>query len=113
MTNVSMVLVGDGADAADDWIAEHIGTTDVCVTSDIPLASRCLKRGARVVSPMAKQWTEANIENALAGRDIARHLRELGEKTRGSAPLTKQDRSRFLSVLDTALQAALREVARS
>ena len=113
MSNVSMLLVGDGADAADDWIAEHIGTTDVCVTSDIPLASRCLKRGARVVSPIGKQWTEANIGNALAGRDIARHLRELGEKTWGSAPLTKQDRSRFLSVLDTALQAALREAGRS
>ena len=113
MSNVSMVLVGDEADAADDWIAERIGTTDVCVTSDIPLASRCLKRGARVVSPIGKQWTEANIGSALAGRDIARHLRELGEKTWGSAPLTKQDRSRFLSVLDTALQAALRETARS
>jgi uncharacterized protein YaiI (UPF0178 family) len=93
------------------WIAGRIGATDVCVTSDIPLASRCLKRGARVVSPIGKQWTEANIGSALAGRDIARHLRELGEKTRGPAPLTKQDRSRFLRVLDTALQAALREVA--
>jgi uncharacterized protein len=113
MTNVRMVLVGDTADAADDWIAEHIGTTDVCVTSDIPLASRCLKRGARAVSPIGKQWTEANIGNALAGRDIARHLRELGEKTQGPAPLTKQDRSRFLSVLDTALQGALRETVRS
>ena len=113
MSNVSMVLVGDGADAADDWIAEHIGTTDVCVTSDTPLASRCLKSGARVVSPMGKQWTEANIGSALAGRDIARHLRELGEKTRGPAPLTKHDRSRFLRVLDTALRAALREEARS
>jgi len=113
MTNVSMVLVGDGADAADDWIAEHIGTTDVCVTSDIPLASRCFKRGAHVVSPIGKQWAEANIGNALAGRDIARHLRELGEKRRRPAPLTKQDRSRFLGVLDTALQAALREAARS
>ena len=113
MTNVSVVLVGDGADAADDWIAEHIGTTDVCVTSDIPLASRCFKRGAHVVSPIGKQWAEANIGNALAGRDIARHLRELGEKRRRPAPLTKQDRSRFLGVLDTALQAALREAGRS
>ena len=109
-SNVRMVLVGDSADAADDWIAERIGVTDVCVTSDIPLASRCLKKGARVVSPTGKHWTEANIGNALAGRDIARHLRELGERP---APLTKQDRSRFLGALDTALQAALREVARS
>jgi uncharacterized protein len=110
MSNVSMVLVGDNADAADDWIAEGIGATDVCVTSDIPLASRCLKKGARVVSPTGKHWTQANIGNALAGREISRHLRELGANTRGPAPLTKRDRSRFLSALDTALQAALREV---
>src|SRR5271168_5430917 len=111
--NVSMVLVGDNADAADDWIAERITAEDVCVTSDIPLASRCLKKGARVVSPTGKQWTGANIGNALAGRDIARHLRELGENTRGPAPLTKRDKSRFLSALDAALQAALREATRS
>jgi uncharacterized protein YaiI (UPF0178 family) len=108
---VRMVLVGDSADAADDWIAEHISATDVCVTSDIPLAARCLKSGARVISPTGKHWTQANISNALAGREIARHLRELG--TRGPAPLTKKDRSRFLSALDTALQAALREAAHS
>jgi len=108
-----MVLVGDSADAADDWIAERIGPTDVCITSDIPLASRCLKKRARVVSPTGKQWTEANISNALAGREVARHLRELGANTRGPAPLAKQDRSRFLSALDTALQAALREATRS
>jgi uncharacterized protein YaiI (UPF0178 family) len=113
MPKVTMILVGDSADAADDWIAERIGARDVCVTSDIPLASRCLKKQARVVSPTGKRWTEANIGNALAGRDIARHLRELGENTRGPAPLTKQDRSRFLSALDTALQAALREAARN
>lgn len=112
-SNVSMVLVGDSADAADDWIAERIGATDVCVTSDIPLASRCLKKGGRVVSPTGKQWTDANIGNALAGREIARHLRELGQNTGGPAPLTKRDRSRFLSALDTALQAALRDATRS
>jgi hypothetical protein len=111
--NVRMVLVGDNADAADNWIAERITTADVCVTSDIPLASRCLKKGARVVSPTGKQWTQANIGNALAGREIARHLRELGASTRGPAPLTKGDRSRFLGALDTAVQAALREAARS
>ena len=113
MSNVSMVLVGDTADAADDWIAARIGAMDVCVTSDIPLASRCLKKGARVVSSIGKQWTEANIGNALAGREIAQHLRELGTATRGPLPLTKRDRSRFLSALDTALQAALREATRS
>jgi uncharacterized protein len=110
---VRMVLVSDSADAADDWIAERVSAVDVCVTSDIPLASRCLKKGARVVSPTGHQWTETNIGNALAGREVARHLRELGATTRGPAPLTKRDRSRFLSALDTALQAALREEARS
>jgi hypothetical protein len=112
-SNMSMVLVGDSADAADNWIAEHISAADVCVTSDIPLASRCLKKGAHTVSPAGKHWTEANIGNALAGREIARHLRELGQNTGGPAPLTKRDRSRFLGALDTAVQAALREAARS
>jgi hypothetical protein len=111
-SNVRMVLVGDSADAADDWIAEHISAVDVSVTSDIPLAARCLKNGARVVSPTGKQWTQANIGNALVGREIARHLREIGTNTGGPAPLTKTDRSRFLSALDTALQAALRAAAR-
>ena len=112
-SNVRMILVEDTADAADDWIAEHISAVDVCVTSDIPLASRCLKKGARVVSPTGKYWTEANIGNALAGRDMGRHLRELGQNTGGPPPLTKSDRSRFLVALDTAVQAALREAARS
>jgi uncharacterized protein YaiI (UPF0178 family) len=110
--NVRMVLVSDRGDAADDWIADHISPADVCVTSDIPLASSCLTKGARVVSPTGKQWTQANIGNALAGREIARHLRELGTNTRGPAPLTKSDRSRFLSALDTVVQAALRGAAR-
>jgi uncharacterized protein YaiI (UPF0178 family) len=108
-----MVLVGDSAEAADDWIAEHISAADVCVTSDIPLASRCLKKRARVVSPTGKHWTEANIGNALVGREIARHLRELGQITRGPALMTKRDKSLFLSALDTALQAALRDITRS
>ena len=112
-SNVRMIMVGDTADAADDWIAGHISGADVCVTSDIPLAARCLKKGARVVSPTGKQWTQANIGNALAGREIARHLRELGTNTRGPAPLTKRDRSRFLDTLDTALQAEMREAALS
>ena len=70
-SNVRMVLVGESTDAADDWIAEHISAADVCVTSDIPLASRCLKKRARVVSPTAKHWTPTNIGNALVGGEIA------------------------------------------
>ena len=111
LPNVRMILVGDGSDAADDWIAEHIAAADVCVTSDIPLASRCLAGGARALAPDGRIWTAANIGNALAGRELSRHLRELGVATRGPAPLTRADRSRFLSALDTAVQKALREEA--
>ena len=103
----------DNAEASDDWIAERIGAIDVCVTADILLAFRGLKKGARAVSPTRKHWTEANIGNALASHVIARHMRELWQNTHGPAPLTKSDRSRFLVALDTALQAALREAARS
>ena len=108
LPNVQMILVGDTADAADDWIAERITRHDVCVTSDLPLAGRCLKAGARVVPPSGKPLTPANIGNALAGREVSRHLRELGLSGKGPPPFTKADRSRFLSALDTAVQAALR-----
>ncbi len=105
---VNMVIVGDTMDAADDWIAERIAAGDICVTADIPLAARCLAKGARIVPPNGRPFTEANIGSALAGREISRHLRELGETGRGPPPFTKADRSRFLSALDTAAQAALR-----
>jgi uncharacterized protein YaiI (UPF0178 family) len=103
-----MILVGEGSDAADDWIAEHIGAHDVCVTSDVPLAARCLAKGAVPIAPNGRVWKQANIGGALAGRELSRHLRELGLTTRGPAPLTKADRSRFLSALDTVVQHALR-----
>jgi uncharacterized protein len=105
---VEMVMVGEAMDAADDWIAERITAADICVTSDIPLASRCLQKGARVVPPNGRPFTEANIAGALAGREISRHLRELGTGGKGPPPFTKADRSRFLSALDNAVQAALR-----
>jgi uncharacterized protein YaiI (UPF0178 family) len=108
LPNVRMVTVGEGADVADDWIAERIGPTDVCVTADIPLAARCLEKGAQALSHTGKRWTGDNIGSALAGREIGRHLREIGVATGGPAPLTKADRSRFLSALDVVAQAALR-----
>jgi len=88
--------------------AERITGADVCVTGDIPLASRCLAKGARAVPPTGRPFTPANIGNALAGREISRHLREIGASGKGPTPFTKADRSRFLSALDTAVQAALR-----
>ncbi len=108
---IKMVMVPEGADKADDWIAERITGSDVCVTADIPLASRCLAKQARAVSPVGRPWTPNNIGNALAGRAVSQHLRELGMNTGGPPPMSKQDRSRFLSALDTAVQAALRSPA--
>jgi hypothetical protein len=106
LPNVSMIVVGAGADIADDWIAERITATDVCVTADIPLASRCLAKGARALSHTGKLWTPDNIGNALAGRAVAQHMRESGMTTGGPAPLSKSDRSRFLGALDQAVRMA-------
>ncbi len=105
---VRMITVGEGADAADDWIAEQITAADICVTADIPLASRCLAKGARALAHTGKPWTNDNIGSALAGREIGRHLRELGVTTGGPPTFAKTDRSRFLVALDNAVTAALR-----
>ena len=113
LPNVHMVVVSAGADIADDWIAERITAADVCVTSDIPLASRCLANGARALSSTGKLWTTDNIGGALAGRAVAQHLREIGMNTGGPAPLTQADRSRFLSALDTVARAAMRVIPKS
>jgi hypothetical protein len=113
LPNVQMVIVEATPDAADDWIAERVTSADVCVTADIPLASRCLAKGARAVAPNGNQWTADNIGNALAGREVARHMREIGMATGGPAALTRADRSRFLGTLDTAVQAAMRGPATS
>jgi hypothetical protein len=101
--NVAMITVSEGADAADHWIAEHIGAGDICVTADIPLASRCLAKDALALAPNGKVWTKDNIGNALAGREVSRHLRELGMTGGGPAPFSKADRSRFLQALDKLL----------
>ncbi len=106
--NVAMIVVGEGADAADDWIADRVAATDICVTADIPLASRCLARRARALAPNGKIWTEANIGNALAGREMSRHLRERGIGGNSVPAFTKADRSRFLNALDALAHAALR-----
>ncbi|NMJ44144.1 YaiI/YqxD family protein [Roseomonas sp. JC162] len=108
LPNARIVVVGEGADAADDWIVEHIAAGDVCVTSDIPLASRCLAKSAKAVAPNGRVWDSSNIGGALASREIGRSLREAGIATGGPPPLDKAARSRFLSALDTLVQASLR-----
>ncbi len=76
---VHRIIVPDGADAADDWIASRIGRGDIAVTADIPLAARCLQAGARAIGPTGKPFTDASIGMALAMRELQRHLRETGE----------------------------------
>ena len=105
---IKTVIVAEGADAADDWIAERITAADICITADIPLASRCLKKGAAALKPNGSAFTEASIGMALGMRDLHKHLRETGMQT-FNAGFTKQDRSNFLNVLENAIQAAKRK----
>ncbi len=100
---VRRVVVSDGFDAADDWIAEQAGPDAVAVTADILLADRCLKAGARVIAPTGKSFTQGSIGAAVATRAIMADLRAGGEQLGGPAPFAKTDRSRFLSALDEAL----------
>ena len=106
--NVRRVIVAEGADAADDWIAERIGKGDIAITADIPLASRCLKAGAQALGPTGKPFTDASIGMALAMRDLKQHLRETGESRGFNASFTPKDRSRFLEALELAVQRAKR-----
>lgn len=105
---VEMIVVTGHFDAADAWIAERITETDVAVTSDIPLASLCLARGARVVDPKGKVFTPESIGDALANRELMAYLRDSGSITGGPAPFEARDRSRFLQKLDDLVQAILR-----
>ena len=106
------VTVADGADAADDWIVKQIGEGDIAITADIPLASRCLKKGARVVGPTGKPFTEAGIGMALGMRDFQRHLRETTGNQTYNAGFTAKDRSRFLGALENEIQSIRRAFAR-
>jgi uncharacterized protein len=105
---VERVGVAEGPDAADDWIAERAGPTDIVVTSDIPLASRCLKSGARVIGMTGKEFSNASIGMALAMRELNQHLRETGESRGFNASFTRADRSSFLQAMERAAQSILR-----
>jgi uncharacterized protein YaiI (UPF0178 family) len=105
---VEMVLVTGHFDAADAWIAERVTATDVAVTSDIPLASLCLARGARVLDPKGKVFTPESIGDALANRELMAFLRDSGSITGGPAPFETRDRSRFLQKLDDLVQAVMK-----
>ena len=109
--NIRLEVVEDDFDAADDWIVDHVGPDDIVVTADIPLASRCMQNGARAIGSTGHPFTEANIGEAVATRDLLAVLRGGGEITGGPPPLTKRDRSRFLQTLDEVVQSIRRNSA--
>lgn len=105
---IDRVVVTEGLDRADDWIVERAGTGDIVVTADVPLAARCVERGARVIAPTGRPFTPDSIGNDLATRNLMTELRDTGRMRGGGRPFTKQDRSRFLQALDAAVQAIRR-----
>jgi hypothetical protein len=102
---VRVQVVTGAFDAADDWIVEQVQRDDVVITADIPLASRCLKLGARVLGPSGKPFTEDNIGNALATRELMADLRAYGVGG-GPPPFGPKDRSRFLEALELVVRDA-------
>ncbi len=105
---IELVLVAEGLDRADDWIAETAQPGDVVVTSDVPLAHRCVTKGVRTLAPTGREFTEQSIGNDLASRNLMTELRDTGQIRGGGRPFGKQDRSRFLGALDAAIQAIRR-----
>lgn len=102
---VHMEVVPDGPDVADDWIAEHVGKGDIVITTDLPLAGRCIKRGARVLGPKGDEFDENNIGELLATREIMTEIRQYGVTGGGPAPMSKKDRSVFLQKLDQVIHS--------
>jgi uncharacterized protein len=100
---IEQVIVPEGPDVADDWIAERAGAGDIVITADIPLAARCVRNGVSVIGPTGKAFDEDSIGMALATRNLMSDLRSAGATTRGPRPLSRQDLSRFLSALDLAV----------
>jgi uncharacterized protein YaiI (UPF0178 family) len=103
-----LVIVKEGFNAADDWIVEQVRDNDIVVSSDIPLAARCLEKGARVIDPKGRIFSKETIGDALANRELMAYLRDMGDVTGGPAPFEKRDRSRFLHRLDEVIRAAVR-----
>lgn len=108
--NVRRVVVAEGADAADDWIAEQLAERDIVVTADIPLASRSLKKRAMAIAPTGKPFTDDGIGMALAMRELMKGLREESGMQNQNPVFVPADRSRFLQALENAIQALKRSM---
>lgn len=107
--SIELVVVRGEFDAVDDWIVEHVRERDIVVSADIPLASRCLAKGASVLGSTGRPFTPDNIGDALASRGLLAELRDLGAASGGPPPFDKKDRSRFLQKLDEIIQGIRRE----
>ena len=105
---VEMVVVGRELDAADDWIADNVRSTDVVITADVPLAARCIAAGALVLGTTGEPFRQDSIGDALASRNLATELRGAGIETGGPRGVSARDRSRFSSQLDAMIQRAMR-----
>jgi uncharacterized protein YaiI (UPF0178 family) len=109
--SIERVAAGSGMDAADDWIAARAGPSSIVVTSDIPLASRCVKAGASVIAPNGKPFSEDSIGMTLAMRNLMTDLRSSGEVTGGPRSFSPRDRSAFLSALDQTIRRVQKKIA--
>lgn len=106
--DIRLEIVSDGFNAADDWIVEKAGPGDIVITADILLADRCLKKGAVVIGTTGRPFTEDNIGDAVASREMSAELREMGMIRGGPAPFQPKDRGIFLNQLDTSIHAIRR-----
>lgn len=104
---IETVIVAEGPDEADMWIAERAGPGDVVITGDIPLAAKCVEAGAQVLKHNGEALTATNIGNALATRDLMADLRAADPFRQGGGKgFARADRSRFLDALERAVRAA-------
>ncbi len=106
---INQVIVEQGPDEADNWIAENITEYDIAITSDIPLAARCLEKQAHAINSNGRLFSEDSIGMALAMRDLNSHLREIGETSSQIKPFSKSDRSKFLMTLEETIQVIKRK----
>ncbi len=108
--SIELIVVGNKQlDEADDWIADHISAGDIAITSDVPLAARCLEKDASVLDAKGHVFTKESIGGSLANRNLMTYLREMGDYAPGQAPYDKRDRSKFLQYFNQIIQTALRK----
>ena len=110
---IELVVVGIGADAANDWITCHISRADICVTADILLAARCLNEGAFVIKPNGYIFDDNNIGMALSAREIREGMSSVGNFAGGPAPFSEADRSEYLNRMEIIVRAAKKSDSKS